>query len=58
MFRTDRGDDERDHGPRDWAHGRINGHHDPTGDDDIDIIVRSNGSISVQYRNTSIIDPP
>lgn len=51
MFRTDRGDDERDHGPREWDHGRVNGHHDPTGDDDIDILVRSDGSITVQYRN-------
>jgi competence protein ComEC len=51
MFRTDRGDDERDHGLREWTHGRIIGTHDPTGDDDIDIMIRQSGLISVQYRN-------
>jgi len=51
MFRTNWGDDERDHGSREWDHGRVNGHHDPTGDDDIDILVRSDGSMAVQYRN-------
>jgi competence protein ComEC len=51
MFRTNRGDDERDHGTREWAHGRTNNHHDEPGDDDVDIILRQNGTISVQYRN-------
>ncbi len=51
MFRTDRGDDERDHGPLEWDYGRINNHRDPTGDDDIDILLQPNGIMSVQYRN-------
>jgi hypothetical protein len=51
MFRTDRGDDERDNGTREWANVRINNHHDGTGDDDVDIILRQNETISVQYRN-------
>ena len=51
IFRTDLGDDETDDGPYEWAHGRVNGHTDPTGDDDIDILIRSNGAIDVQYRN-------
>jgi hypothetical protein len=51
MFRTDRGDDERDHGPLEWDYGRINNHRDPTGDDDIDIILQPDGIMSVQYRN-------
>ncbi len=51
MFRTDRGDDERNRGPLEWDYGRINGHRDPTGDDDIDIILQPDGIMSVLYRN-------
>jgi competence protein ComEC len=53
MFRTDRGDDERrpNEPDQEWSHGRQDGHHDPTGDDDVDIVVRQDGSIQVQYRH-------
>ena len=53
IFRTDRGDDESTPGQPDqeWSNGRINGHHDPAGDDDIDIVISSNGTVTVQYRN-------
>lgn len=53
IFRTDLGDDESspDEPDREWSHGRQQGHHDPAGDDDVDVIIGSNGSITVQYRN-------
>ena len=53
MLRTNWGDDEREPGEPDleWAHGRTNGHSDPTGDDDVDIVVTPTGTITVQYRN-------
>lgn len=46
MLRTDLGDDE---GPLEWAEGRVNGQHDPTGDDDVEIRVSQNGELSVRY---------
>jgi len=49
MFRTDRGDDE---GADEWNDShRISGHKDPSGDDDVDILIRSDGSIVLEYRN-------
>ncbi len=51
MFRTDLGDDERDHGSYEWVYGRVNGHKDEAGDDDVDILIKQNGSIAVEYRN-------
>ena len=53
IFRTDLGDDERDPNEEDkeWSHGRQNGHRDPSGDDDVDILIRSNGTVRVEYRN-------
>jgi len=52
MFRTDRGDDESEPGEEDleWTNERVNGNHDPTRGDDIDIIIHEDGSISVGYR--------
>ena len=52
MFRTDRGDDERSPGQldREWAHERVNEQHDGTGDDDVDIVIRQDGTTQVQYR--------
>jgi competence protein ComEC len=49
MFRTDRGDDE---GDKEWDHGRIVGHVDPKGDDDVDIIITIDGDVQVAYRNS------
>ena len=49
MFRTDRGDDE---GSKEWSHGRVAGHSDPVGDDDVDILLRPDGSVEVKYRQT------
>lgn len=49
MFRTDRGDDE---GGDEWRHGRIDDHSDPRGDDDVDVLLRSNQTIVVEYRNS------
>ena len=40
MFRTDLGDDESSQ-PEEWKHGTLgNGHSDPVGDDDVDILIR------------------
>jgi beta-lactamase superfamily II metal-dependent hydrolase len=47
IFRTDLGDDE---GDGEWAHGRIIGNTDPAGDDDVDILIRPNGEVVVEYR--------
>lgn len=47
MFRTDRGDDE---GAAEWDHERVNGQHDSARDDDVEIVLRADGSISVAYR--------
>lgn len=49
VFRTDRGDDE---GAKEWDHLRIPGHVDPAGDDDVDIIIRENGELQVDYRQS------
>lgn len=48
MFRTDRGDDE---GSSEWNHLRQAGNHDSAGDDDVDILIREDGSLIVEYRN-------
>jgi hypothetical protein len=48
MFRTDRGDDE---GEEEWTYTRINGCRDKSGDDDIHITLRSNGTMAVYYVN-------
>ncbi len=49
IFRTDLGDDEQDN--REWTEGRIQNNTDGAGDDDVDILIRSNGTIRVEYRN-------
>ena len=52
IFRTDRGDDETeaDH----WEPtGTISGCSDGRGDDDVMIVLRDNGSVSVAYREAS-----
>lgn len=48
IFRTDLGDDE---GGAEWDFGRIPGHKDKAGDDDVDILIRPDGEIVVEYRN-------
>ena len=49
ILRTDRGDDE---GNAEWRDShRIDGHTDPIGDDDVDILIRGDGSVVVEYRN-------
>lgn len=50
MFRTDRGDDE---GGSEWPHGSVAGCADGRGDDDIDVVIRADGTIEVDYRNAS-----
>ncbi len=47
MFRTDLGDNE---GGNEWTHGSTS-QRDPVGDDDVDILIRANGQIVVEYRN-------
>lgn len=49
MFRTDLGDDE---GEKEWKHGRIAGHKDKAGDDDVDILIRPDGEVLVSYRSS------
>lgn len=46
IFRTDLGDDE---GPQEWDAGRITGHTDPIGDDDIEVFISADGTIRVSY---------
>jgi competence protein ComEC len=48
MFRTDLGDDD---GEKEWSFGRIPGHHDPAGDDDVDIAINPEGKVQVEYRS-------
>jgi competence protein ComEC len=52
IFRTDRGDDERREGKPDdeWALGRIPGCDDPSGDDDVEIIISATGTKIVRYK--------
>lgn len=47
MFRTDLGDDE---GVKEWDMGRVVGQSDRAGDDDVEIRIKSDGSMSVRYR--------
>ncbi len=47
MLRTDRGDDE---GQSEWGHDRVTGKKDPVGDDDIDVVIRADGSVEAAYR--------
>ncbi|NIT57811.1 MAG: hypothetical protein GWN00_16760 [Aliifodinibius sp.] len=57
IFRTDLGDDETrpdnpDHtGNKEWSHGKIPDHRDPVGDDDVDVLIRANGELMVEYRS-------
>lgn len=55
MLRTDRGDDE---GCKEWPYGRIKGHKDKIGDDDIDIVITAGGALQVAYRNENGRRPP
>ncbi|MBI4719207.1 MAG: MBL fold metallo-hydrolase [Planctomycetes bacterium] len=48
LLRTDWGDDE---GDVEWGEGRVPGAKDQPGDDDVDILIRSDGSIAVDYRD-------
>ncbi len=48
IFRTDLEDDE---GGTEWDLGRKPGHKDKAGDDDVDILIRPDGKIVVEYRN-------
>lgn len=47
IFRTDRGDKEDD--PDHWQEGGIG--KDPPGDDDVDVLIKDNGEVSVGYVN-------
>lgn len=47
MFRTDLGDDE---GGAEWAFGRLSGNVDRPGDDDVDVLIRADGTLLVEYR--------
>lgn len=48
LFRTDRGDDEP--GTFEWKEGAISGCSDGRGDDDVEIVIRSDGTVEVDYR--------
>lgn len=51
MFRTDIGDDESGGGEdKEWSQGRVVGNKDGVGDDDVDILLRPNGEVLVEYR--------
>jgi competence protein ComEC len=51
IYRTDRGDDEREVGKTcyEWDYGRINGCTDLEGDDDVEIVVDNAGKYNVRY---------
>jgi beta-lactamase superfamily II metal-dependent hydrolase len=49
IFRTDLGDDE---GEKEWNLGRISNHKDNAGDDDVDILIRPDGDVLVEYRDS------
>jgi competence protein ComEC len=51
IFRTDRGDDES--GLFEWKAGSIAGCVDPRGDDDVEIVIRQNGTVEVAYRQVA-----
>jgi len=53
MLRTDLGDDD---GPDEWDHGRIEGHRDLKGDDDVEIVIREDGTLLIAYQNPA--NPP
>lgn len=48
MFRTDRHDNE---GGEEWASSCMEGYEDPTGDDDVDIVISASGVLKVAYRH-------
>lgn len=48
LLRTDRGDDESDE-PREWDEGSITGCRDRPGDDDVDVVIRDDGTVRVEY---------
>lgn len=48
MFRTDLEDDE---GDVEWDYGRKPNYRDEPWDDDVDIVIRNDGSLSVEYAN-------
>src|SRR5574341_111333 len=50
MYRTDLGDDERAEGNEEWARGRVAGCTDRRGDNDVEIVIRDNGTVEVAYR--------
>lgn len=50
IFRTDFGDDESSGDDDDWNHGRIKDHRGRRGDDGVEILIRANGELEVEYR--------
>ena len=48
LLRTDWGDDE---GGDEWAEGRVAGQKDKLGDDDVDIIIRADSKVEVDYHD-------
>ena len=48
LFRTDRGDGE---GGKEWTEGGTSGATDGAGDDDVDVLIESTGSVTVEYRH-------
>jgi len=63
MLRTDRRDDEseqeegNENWQREWNYGRQSGYSDPPGDDDVDILIRPNGTLLVEYRHSDEEQP-
>lgn len=51
ILRTDRGDDEE--GGFEWKEGSVEGHSDPAGDDDVDILIRPSGEMLVEHRTVA-----
>ncbi len=53
IFRTDLGDDETDprYAAKEWKHQtQGNGRNDPVGDDDVDVLLKADGTVRVAYR--------
>lgn len=46
-------DSESHEGAEEWSMGREQNHHDQPGDDDVDIALRQNGTVEVEYREAA-----
>jgi competence protein ComEC len=53
LFRTDFGDDDQS-SSFEWKHGSVSGCSDPAGDDDVEIVLRENATVEVDYLRPAV----